>query len=332
MDIYIRNLEAGLGVFGFYELLYRDEKYLLKLKNMAYDVLVRYGKVATKNSQSIANINNMYLSTSINNNSLEVDFHWGKTDSDIVRFNQRIHDMTYGTSNVPTLAELTNWVRLKEVFFQENPFMLKNGSSFFNRDVVRDELEYAKMLQQKLEEAQSFSFGNRVFRGQSKYAFSGDVGDEMNGDPIMPEYSHKSKHFIDAINQKIEKDMKERYESITQAIIDRVLAQNVGGTEYIVAIDDALTVNMVESRLMPEIIVDIIRNEGQITIDYNEAENKETDISFELYKKIDRASNSLINKVNRNIERDMKGNKAIDVNRYADMINNTASKFKIKNK
>lgn len=320
MILYIKSLKANIKPLGFYEMLYEDEKYLEHVRNVAYDILVKYGKIATNSSDSLGNKKNMNISVSTANDTLDVDFHWGKTDTEIVRFNKKIADMTMGTTDIPSIEELVDWVRGKEKFFTENPFMLKNNASFFNRDIVGSEREYAERLQVAMEESGTFSYGNKVFRGQSQSA--------TMDNPIRAEYTHKSRKFIDVINEKIEKELADRFNGISERLVDNILARNVGSVEYVVAIDDNNDVNIINVNVLPEIVVDFIRNNGILEFEYNEDQDSEIFIdATKRATKINSIASSVYSKLNNTIAGDINSGLPIKVEKYEKILQNTLKKI-----
>lgn len=324
MILYIKSLKEGLGVFSFYELLFTDKKFIEKLKDIVYFDLVMYGKIATKGKDSLGNKDNMHLSVGTDGGDLEVDFHWGKTNTERARFSTKIRNMNKGTTDVPSIEELVDWVRGKEIFFKENPFMLGSDSAFFNRmGELVDERDYAELLQEKLEEKGVFSDGKSIFRGQSKYANSRN--------PIKPTYTIESKSFIRSINEIVEKEIINRYNSISEKMVDKILSHNSGGVEYVVAIDDDMTVNIINTNMLSDIVVDWIRNDGVIEIEFNEEKSNEFSISSQkIALKIDRVSSSLFDKINRMIMSDINSLKNIDIKKYSSIVEKTISKIKIK--
>ena len=322
MILYIKALKPNIKPLGFYEMLYEDEKYLEHVRNVAYDILVKYGKIATKSSGSIGNKRNMHISVSTANDTLDVDFHWGKTEAEIVRFNKKIADMTMGTTDIPSIEELVDWVRGKERFFTENPFMLKNNASFFNKDIVGSERDYAERLQVAMEESGTFSYGNKVFRGQSQSA--------TMDNPIRAEYTHKSKKFIDVINEKIEKELADRFNGISERLVDRILAKNIGSVEYVVAILDDGIVNIINVDTLDEWLVEYVRGEGVIEVeyDYDSYKNEVMGYANKVAPKVINITKSLYRKVNRNIRGQIKSGSTIDINKYQQMILDTINKIK----
>lgn len=321
MILYIKELRAGLGIYDFYKMLYTDDSYVARIKKIVYDILVRYGKIATKGNESIGNKNNMDISVSIDGGNLDVDFHWGKDKSEIARFNKKIRDMVHGTTEVPSVEELVDWVRGKQRFFTENPFMLKNGATFFDSNIVSNEREYAELLQKKLEETMVFSSGKDVFRGQSKEA--------TPYNPIQPEYTNKSKDFLEVINEKVSNEFKKRFDGISERLIDRILARNAGSVEYIVAIDDGNNVNLLNVDRVSDFVVDYIRNEGMIVVEYEENNDiqKYYTETKDIASKIYNVSSSTYDKMTRSIDIDIKSNTKLDVNKYSNIIKSKLNKF-----
>lgn len=322
MILYIKELKPSIKPLGFYEMLYKDEKYIERLRKIAYDILVRYGKIATNSSDSVGNKKNMNISVSVENDTLDVDFHWGKTDTERAYFNKKIADMTMGTTDIPSIEELVDWVRGKERFFKENPFMLKNNASFFNKDIVGSEREYAERLQVAMEESGTFSYGNKVFRGQSQSA--------TMDNPIRAEYTHKSRKFIDVINEKIEKELADRFNGISEILVDRILARNAGSVEYVVAILDDGIVNIINVDTLDEWLVEYVRGEGIIEIEYDYDAHRNEIMGYANKKapKVLNITKSLYRKVNRTIRGQIKSGSTIDINKYQQMILDTINKIK----
>jgi hypothetical protein len=207
--------------------------------------------------------------------------------------------------------------------------MLKNGASFFRKEPLDFETSmksvsanraYAELLRDRMAALGTFSYGDHVFRGQSS--------DASMLDPIKPEYTNKTKTFMQVINEKVTKLFAERYASINYSVINKTLSHLRGEQEYIVAIEDR-NVNIIPADSLDESVVTFIKGVGRVTI------NTEKDVENSLIgwanNKATRTvqiTSLLIKRLNRIVAGDIKSGATINVNKYEKILLNTIKKVR----
>jgi hypothetical protein len=224
MYVYVRKLKSGLQTVDFYRDYFLSSKDKIEIKTEIYNILVKYGKVATQSDDSISNMNNINFDVKLKNSKLCIDVEWGKSENEKRKFDNLINEMRFGSNEVPSISQLTEWVKGKREFFERHPNILSTRAYFYNRGLVFDDREYAELLQQKIMERGTLD-GKHVFKGQAEWA--------NFADPIAPVYGRKNKDFYEAIDMKVMSILHSKWKGLSQRHFERYMSNNKGSVEYV---------------------------------------------------------------------------------------------------